>query len=184
MRILLLSSLLCLLLGSCEPEPFQINLAGYSIQFPTTLGELQSLHPRGHKKYRSIFVDSSQAVKIEWWFDIWSNTGNQDPKNKPHGIVMFLKNKDPQFDSVKTALEQRFKQRLKPLVFTKLNGDFSRVKPIYVCHINKDVFLVLTKSDSFRSEPNSLRIAIGYNLTRKEEETFALLGGKIYSDKL
>ena len=98
---------------------------------------------------------------------------------------MFLSNKESKFDSVKTALEQYYKQPLKPLQFTESNGDFSGLKPIWVAHINEDCFLVLTKSDTYRpSSPNSLRIAIGYGLTKKEQEVFALFGGEISSDEL
>ncbi|GAB3960658.1 hypothetical protein GCM10028805_58290 [Spirosoma harenae] len=184
MKIQLLITALLLLVWGCKPSPVTTELMGYSLHFPINLAELQKQYPNGHTVYSNRFVDSTQAIKVEWWFNVWGDTGNSDPKNEPHGVVMFLKNKEASFDSVKTALEKRYKQTLEPLVFTKSNGNFSKVKPIYVCHISEDALLVLTKADSYSPERNSLEIAIGYNLTKKQLEAFALLSGPIYDDKL
>ncbi|GAB3783585.1 hypothetical protein GCM10028818_41880 [Spirosoma horti] len=183
-RILYFTGALVGLLYSCKPKPFQTNLSGYTIHFPTTLNQLQKQYPTGQLLSDDRFVDSSQTVRTEWWFNTWGNNGNQELRNESHGVVMFLRGKETKFDSVKNSLQQRYRQILKPLVFTKSHGDFSSLKPIYVCHTSEGAFLVLTRPDSYRSEPNSLRISIGYNLTRKQEEAFALLGGPIYNDKL
>lgn len=182
--ILLYTGALVGLLYGCKPKPFQANLAGYIIKFPTTLSQLQKQYPTGQLFSDDRFVDSSQTVRIEWWFNAWGNTGNQELRNEPHGVVIFLRGKEAKFDSVKNILQQHYGQILEPLVFTKSYGDFSGLKPIYVCHTSEGAFIVLTKSDSYRSEPNSLRISIGYNLNTKQEEAFALLGGPIYNDKL
>ncbi|RIV20567.1 hypothetical protein DYU11_21215 [Fibrisoma montanum] len=185
-------SLLLLLCGCGHghtPKPFQTQLAGYSIRFPITVAELQKEYPDGRTVGVGYdrFVDSTQSIKTEWWFDTsgFDSKSNRYPDSPSHGVVMFLSNKESKFDSVKTALEQYYKQPLKPLQFTESRGDFSGLKPIWVAHINEDCFLVLTKSDTYRSSsPNSLRIAIGYGLTKKEQEAFALLGGDTYDDKL
>lgn len=175
----------CELLCGCEPSPFTTELAGYKLEFPVTLERLQREHPKGRIISFDRFTDSTQSVRVEWWFNVWGNTGNSDPKNMPHGVVLFLKNGDNKFDSVKVALENRYKQTLSPIVFKRSSGDFSKVKPIYVCHINSDTFLTLAKSNSFHmNDANSLILSIGYNLSRKGEEAFALFGGPIYNDKL
>ncbi|GAB2559578.1 hypothetical protein GCM10027190_06760 [Spirosoma areae] len=153
------------------------------------MAELQKQYPKGYPIEHYKFIDSSQSIMAEWWFDTWENNmGNHDPKSQPHGVVIFLKDKGNQLDSVKTALEQQYKQSLEPLEIHKLKGDFTKINPpIYVCHINEGTILVLTKGATYRDDPwsqkNSLRISIGYNLSQKNEEFFALLGGDINKDK-
>ncbi|UFH56091.1 hypothetical protein [Spirosoma sp. KNUC1025] len=114
--------------------------------------------------------------------------GNQDPGNEPYGVVILLKGKGYQLDSVKAALEVQFKKRLNPLTINKLEGNFDKISPpIYACHINGDAIVLLTKAANHRgdswSEYNSLRISIGYNLTKEEEELFAVTSGGIDGDK-
>lgn len=186
-RILLLSGALYPLLWSCKPNPIHTELAGYTIQFPITVAELQKEYLNGYTLGYSKFIDSTQSTRAEWQFNAWGSGGNHDPKNESYGIIIYLKNKDNQLDSVKTALEQQYKQSLQPLTFEKLQGDFTKIDPpLYACHINEETILILTKAVSYRgdswSQYNSLRISIGYNLSKKEEELFALTSGGIHED--
>lgn len=185
---LLLSGVTNVLLFGCQPEPIHTELAGYTIEFPVTIAELQRQYLHGYKFMDHKFIDSTQSIRAEWQFNVWGSSGNHDPKNEPYGVVIYLKNKGNQLDSVKTALETQYKQSLKPLIIDKLEGNFTKINPpIYVCHIGKETILVLTKAINYRGDPwseyNSLRISLGYNLTKKEEELFALTSGGIHKDE-
>ncbi|GAB2602032.1 hypothetical protein [Spirosoma areae] len=186
-RALLLSVALLMGLWGCGPDPIRTELVGYRIQFPITMMELQKAYPNGSLFGHHNFIDSTASIRTEWQFDSWGGAGRQDRRNQPYGVVIFLKNKGNQLDSLKMALEGQYKQSLKPLAIQKLEGDFTRIDPpIYVCHINRETILALTKAVSYRgdrwSEYNSLRISIGYNLSKKEEELFALTSGDIHED--
>ena len=167
--------------------PILVKVAGYTIQFPNTLAELEKEYPNGHRVDYNKFIDSNQTNRVEWQFNVWGSNRNHDPRNNPYGIVIYLKNKGDRLDSVKTALEQQYNQVLQPFIFQKLQGDFTKIDPpIYTCHIERGTILVLTKAVSYRrdswSQYNSLRVSIGYNLTKKEEELFALTSGSIHED--
>ena len=112
-RFLLFGGLFCLLLWNCKPEPIHTELAGYSIRFPITAYAPSKEYPDSYTSGYSKFVDSTQTVKAEWPFNAWGNRRNHDPANTPFGVVIFLKNKSSQFDSVKTALEQRYRKELR-----------------------------------------------------------------------
>ena len=188
MRILVLSATMYVLLGGCKPDSVHTEVAGYGIRFPITMAELQKQYPNGYKSFSHKFIDSTQSVRTEWWFDTRGNSGNRDSRSQPYGVSIFLKNKGNRLDSVKTTLEQQYKQSLKPLTLHELEEGLTPVSPpVYVCHINKETILVLRKAAKYRgdswSEYNSLRISIGYNLNKKEEEFFTLFsGGTIHED--
>ncbi|GAB3960663.1 hypothetical protein GCM10028805_58310 [Spirosoma harenae] len=151
------------------------------------MAELGQNHPCGSLVGHHNFIDSSQSARIEWQFDEWADAGNQERRSQPYGVVIFLKNKANQLDSLKTILEKQYRKSLKPMTIYSPKGEFMHFDPqIYRCEITEGTSLILTKAARYRgdswSQYNSLRISIGYNLNRQEEELFAVTGRGIHEE--
>ncbi|WP_461094335.1 hypothetical protein [Spirosoma gilvum] len=163
----------------------QTELAGYKLKFPNTIAELAKEYPNGQLSGYHKFIDSSQSAKAEWQFDSWSGSYDEDRRIHPYGVIISLKNKADQLDSLKTNLERQYNQPF-TLFTLKSAGkeNYNLDPPIYSCQIAKGTILLLSKAVSDRgdswSQYNSLRISVGYNLTEREEEMFALKSGEIH----
>ncbi len=187
-RVALLSGGVYVLLWSCKPNPIHTELAGYTVQFPITVAELQRFYPNGYKSFSTKFVDTSHSIRAEWWFNTHGTNGNRDLGNQPYSIGIFLKNEGSQFDSIKTALEKHYGKTLLLLNVTRLGKyePYQPSPPVYACHLNKSTILALSKASSDRgdswSQYNSVRTSIGYNLNATEEERFAVKDGRIHED--
>ena len=137
-------------------------------------------------------MDSTQESRIDWLFNMHEfgeDTIYKVPdRRQAYGVSIYLKNKGNQLDSVKTALEKQFGRNLLLLNVTRLGKyePYQPNPPVYICHLNANTILALSKASSYRGEPwsqyNSVKISIGYGLDATEEERFAVKGGYIHED--
>ncbi|MVM31855.1 hypothetical protein GO755_17535 [Spirosoma sp. HMF4905] len=182
--------LLFVLALSCqqEPAPFETILAGYTIQFPKVAKQL--IHSGYTTKDKIIYVDSTRKLKIEWLFNPYEfgeDTIYKLPdRRQAYGINIYLKNKGDRLDSVKAALERQYKQPMLPMTITKTKDEshWRYGSAGYYCQIGSDAVLFLRTTSSPQGDPwhqfNSLRIAIGYGLSKAEQERFATTSGRVW----
>ena len=175
---------------SCQQKltPFKTIIAGHTIQFPKVAKQLTNSGYTTNDKI--IYVDSTDNLKIEWLFNLYESGEDTiyklPDRRQAYGVNIYLKNKADRLDSVKAALERKYKQQLLPMTITETSDERHYIPAGYSCQIGPDAVLFLRKTSSPQGDSwhqfNSLRIAIGYGLSKAEQERFATSRGQIWKE--
>ncbi len=166
-----------------QPEPYQITLAGYTIQFPVTSEELHRHYPKAAESLANRLTDTTESVKIVWRF----NDFVHDPKSQPYGVLITLKNKSYATDSIRNRLEELCQQPFKTLKTPRYmdKSEYYEVdSSLGVMQVNRDVQLSVNRKKVWPAGgyqfTNDVIISIGYNLDDAQKERFALKQGDIH----
>ncbi|GAB4031397.1 hypothetical protein [Spirosoma jeollabukense] len=167
-----------------ESDSFSTTIEGYSIAFPKLAKQL----PQYSTKDAIVYVDSTPRSRIEWLFNPYEfgkDTLYKIPdRRQAYGVNIYLKNKGNQLDSVKAALEVKYKHPLIPMDITATEDEPHFGPSGYYCELNSNAVLFLRRASCSQGDSwcqyNSLRIAIGYNLSKAERERFASSYGIIW----
>ncbi|WP_247232214.1 hypothetical protein [Telluribacter sp. SYSU D00476] len=172
------------LIGGCvhQPQPFQIALAGYDIQFPITVSDLRASHTDLKESLSAFLTKTSPESEVTWRFKFSVN----DPRSQPYGVLITLKNKADKIDSIRTFIENKYHLSFEPLKEPKHLGKYEYYEPdstLRIMQVNKDVQLAISRKkvwpDGKYQFTDDVVIYISYNLSEIEKERFVLKQGEI-----
>jgi hypothetical protein len=172
------------LIGGCghQPQPFQLALAGYDIQFPITVSELRNSHTDLKESLSILLTKTNPESEITWRFKHSVN----DPGSQPYGVLITLKNKADKIDSIRTFIENKYHLSFEPFKEVKHLGKYEYYEPdstLRIMQVNKDVQLAISRRKVWPNGKyqftDDVVIYISYNLSEVEKERFVLKQGTI-----
>lgn len=188
------SAVLCTGFVGCNsdktPVPFKAKVAGIQVAFPIKAGKLMKDGYTLASRFGSQYRDTTASTLVAWLTNEYEGgddilKGLPDPRSA-YGVNIYLKHKGYRLDSVRTALEQQFGKQFEPVQTTHLRGLWSIDKAGYKLVINPSTTLFLRRATDFQGDPwgqyDTLRIAIGYNLSEEQQDHFAINAVRIEED--
>lgn len=173
-----------LILISCQskPLPFDIVLAGYTVRFPSTAGEVCSRFPNARESLIAYLIEETPHIKLEWRFD----GSIYEPRSQLYGVLMTLRNQPNKIDSIRAALEKHYNLSFTPLHKPQHLGKYEYYQPdstLSVLDINDDIQLSIHRRMIWPIEgaayTNDVIVAISYGLNAEKKERFAIKQGNI-----
>ncbi|RIV23550.1 hypothetical protein DYU11_11220 [Fibrisoma montanum] len=173
-----------LLIYGCrsQAEPFETKLAGYTINLPVTSGEIRAKYPNAKESLFVYLTETTSDMDVEWRF----NQSIYNPKSQAYAIIVTLRNKAHQMDSIRTALEAQYKKPFEPLLTPKHLGKYEyyeKDSTLGVLQVNEHVQLSIHRRKiwplSGYQYTKDVVVSICYGLTDEQKERFAMKQGDI-----
>ena len=187
--------------------PFRTRIAGVSVEFPTTVGQL--IQDGVLKKGQ--YVQDLPLMRIIWCHDPYTNNYWLGESSLPvdsmpiYGVSICLKGKANSLDSLKSMLEKQFGMPLTPFKLTQLSRkrepSYFGSPPIYSCFPSEGTQVSIRLASCWMGDypykcgriqetdppasdnpENMVRIAVSFGLKPEQMERFAAGSGQIWPD--
>ncbi len=188
------SILFCIAFIGCRsdkaPVPFKANIAGIQVAFPVKVSKLIKDGYTLNRELGSQYIDSTGSTFVAWLTDVYGAgddvlKGLPDPRSA-YGVNIYLKHKGYRLDSVRTALEQQFGKQFEPVQTTHLRAVWPIDQAGYKLVLNPSTTLFLRRATDCQGDHwgqyDTLRIAIGHNLSEEQQDHFAINAVRIEED--
>lgn len=142
------------------------------------------------RKLGSQYVNFTETTKEAWLMDVYEGNdellhGLPDARSA-YGVNIYIMHKGYQLAAVRTALEKQFGKSFERVLTTHRPTIWPVNLTGYKLVLNPSTTLFLRRATSGQGDPyyqyDTLRIAIGYNLSEEQQEYFAISADGIADD--